>query len=125
MIIFDTLGQLESYVPLYREVAHIISVLDRSLPYKDPDGHYEVKENKKMVYDVKTSITSPKGEEIVIPEGKKAMIIALEGEESVSAGIDAVFTLCEGRFILLGEGTYKRYLSQDATGFVRDVVFYF
>ncbi len=99
MIVYDTLSQLESYLGPFPEIATIISVLDRSLPYGEGAGRYETPEKSDVVYYIDEFLTSAKGFSPEIFDSKRIMEITLDGEEILSIG-GSVFRLSEGSFLL-------------------------
>ncbi|MCR5732860.1 MAG: hypothetical protein K6G51_07985 [Sphaerochaetaceae bacterium] len=124
MIIFDTLSELESYLPALKNLINVITLLDRSIPYKDKAGVYSCPENKDVTYSVDNLLTSSKGVEFTIPEGRKGVIVTLEGEQIVSdLNHEKVFILSEGRFLALSEGTYRRGISVNLPIDIKDVIF--
>ena len=125
-MIFDTLSQLETYVPVVPAMAHVITVMDRSLPYERKDGTYACDEDESVSYQVTSAMSSKGGFEFEVKKGEGALVIALDGEEVVSdMDASSVFILCEGRFLLLGEGRYRRGISTNLPSRFRDVVFTF
>ena len=120
MIIFDTLSQLETYLSSVKLMNHVISIMDRSLPYEAEDGFYE----ESVTYTVSSALTSRNGFPFTVEKGSLCVIIALEGEEIVSS-LDSsmAFVLSEGRFLLLSEGEYKRGVMTTLPGNFRDVRF--
>lgn len=124
MIVFDVLSELESYVPAVPDLKHVITIMDRSLPYEKGTGVYACPESEKVSYRVDSYMTSTKGVELTVEKGTEAVVIALDGEEMVSSAAgDEVFILTEGRFLLLSEGTYKRGTAVNLPSSVKDVVF--
>ena len=111
-MIFDTLSQLETYVPVVPAMAHVITVMDRSLPYERKDGTYACDEDESVTYRVMSAMSSSGGFEFEVKAGEGALIVALDGEEVVS-------------FLLLGEGRYRRGVSISLPADFRDVVFTF
>lgn len=126
MIIFDTLSQLETYLSSVKLMNHVISIMDRSLPYEAEDGFYSCKEEESVTYTVSSALTSRNGFPFTVEKGSLCVIIALEGEEIVSS-LDSsmAFVLSEGRFLLLSEGEYKRGVMTTLPGNFRDVRFSF
>ena len=57
-MIFDTLSQLETYVPVVPAMAHVITVMDRSLPYERKDGTYACDEDESVTYRVMSAMSS-------------------------------------------------------------------
>ena len=126
MTLFDTLGQLETYVPAFPALARIISVMDRSLPYDQEDGTYSCPEDDSVTYLVTSATSSPHGHPFSVKEGTLSMIVALDGEEIVSnLDSSSVFTMIEGRFLILGPGDYKRGVMTNLPAPFRDVRFTF
>ena len=126
MTLFDTLGQLETYIPVFPDMAHVVSVMDRSLPYDNKDGSYKCPECERVGYTVQSALTSTHGFPFTVREGEKALLIALDGQEIVSSlDSKSVFVLCEGRFVLLGPGDWKRGVATDLPSPFRDVIFHF
>ena len=104
-MIFDTLSQLETYVPVVPAMAHVITVMDRSLPYERKDGTYACDEDESVTYRVMSAMSSSGGFEFEVKAGEGALIVALDG--------------------LLGEGRYRRGVSTSLPADFRDVVFTF
>ncbi len=126
MIIFDTLSELENYVPALKDLAHVITLLDRSIPYRDSPGVYNCPEKAEVAYLVDAFMTSPKGYEFTVPEGKTSVLVTLEGEQIVSSlEGDKVFIMAEGRFLALSSGVYRKGLASSLPAAVKDVVFTF
>ncbi len=126
MIIFDTLSELESYLPAVPLLKHVITIMDRSLPYEESVGEYVCKEEAAVTYQVDAFLTSDKGVSFTVSHGKQAVLIALEGEEIVSSeDSQSAFVMSEGRFILLGEGHYKKGMTRSLPEAVKDVIFTF
>ncbi len=109
MIVFDILSELESYVPVFPELATVISVLDRSLPYQEGPGLYETPEKSRVKYLIDEFITSEKGFSDKKARGK-VLEVVLEGEEMISLQ-GSVFCLAEGRFIIYDDMNAKRGVS--------------
>lgn len=109
MIIFDVLSQLESYVPAAPLLKHVITIMDRSLPYKEEPGVYTCKEESSVSYTVEKLELSPGGKEFTVSEGERAVIITLNGDQIVSSSnSETVYKMPEGRFLLLSPGAYKK-----------------
>ncbi len=124
MIIFDTLSELESYVPALKDLVHVITLLDRSIPYRDKPGTYSCPEKNSVTYVVDSFMTGQKGHEFSVEKGKVAVLVTLEGEQIVSLDDGGkVFIMAEGRFIALSEGTYRKGISTSLPSAVKDVVF--
>lgn len=124
MTVFDTLGQLETYLPRFHSLQHVITIMDRSLPYDNPDGDYTCAEDSDVTYMVSTVLTSRAGQPVRVEEGSLALIIALEGQELVSGSrLDEVYVLSQGRFVILGPGEWKRSVMSGDPAPCRDVVF--
>jgi len=124
MIIFDTLSELESYECLVKDLRHVITIMDRSLPYGSSDGVYSCAEKSDVKYAVSTSCTSPKGEGFEAGESGAKAIVTLDGEQIVSSEDgNNVFILSEGRFLLVTEGKWKMSVISDSPRTVRSVVF--
>ena len=125
-MIYDTLSQMESYQTCFRNLAFVISILDRSLPYDKPDGSYVCEENRDVTYVTQSYVTSSKGLPFTVKKGECALLAALDGECLVSTGdSSAVFKVMEGSFILLTEGEYKKGLSANLPSGFREVHFSF
>ena len=125
MIIFDTLSELESYLPALKNLINVITLLDRSIPYRDKAGVYSCPENKDVTYTVETALTSSKGIEFTVPKDKVAVLRTLEGEQIVSTlDHEKVFILSEGRFLALSEGSYRRCVSVNLPVEIKDVTFH-
>lgn len=108
MIVFDTLSFLESYIGPFPEINTIISVMDRSLPYDQLPGRYDTPEKSTVRYIIDECLSSDKGFESGLFEGKRVMEIVLEGEEIVSVA-SSVFRLSEGCFLIYsGDEKVKR-----------------
>ena len=123
-MLIDLLDRLEWYQGMYPRWQAVIDILDRSLPYDDPDGDHIV---DSIHYAVTTYRTSETGKEQVAEENQ--VIVLLEGEELFSLQgkdqvlLSSVFT--EGRFIYVRKG--ERVKSEQAhpqAGMVRKVTFY-
>ena len=99
MIVFDTLDELESYQGAFPEIAVIISVMDRSLPYDESPGHYDTPEKSDVKYIIDENLSSDKGFEAEHHPGARIMEIVLEGSEIVSVS-GSVFRLESGRFLI-------------------------
>ena len=111
MTVFDTLSQLESYQAVFPDIAWIITVMDRSLPYEEGPGRYEVNEKKDIVYHIDEALTSDKGFTAPHYAGKYVMEIVLDGDEIVCLP-GSVFRLSEGRFLIYsGDDDVKRGVS--------------
>lgn len=124
MSIFDVLSELESYVPAVPALRHVITIMDRSLPYEKGTGVYTCPESDKVSYKVDSFLSSDRGIEFTVEPGTEAVVIALDGEEMVSSlSGDQVFILTEGRFLILSAGSYKRGISPNLPASVKDVVF--
>lgn len=126
MTLFDTLGRLESYLPILPRLEHVITVMDRALPYDNPDGSYKCPECDDVSYAVHSALSSDKGIPFEVEAGSHALIVALDGQEVVSS-LDAssVFVMCEGRFVVLGPGSWKRAVAVSLPEAFRDVIFTF
>ena len=117
---------MESYQTCFRNLAFVISILDRSLPYDKPDGSYVCDENKDVTYVTQSYVTSSSGLPFTVKKGECALLAALDGECMVStADSSAVFKVMEGSFILLTEGEYKKGLSANLPSGFREVHFSF
>ncbi len=124
MIIFDTLSELESYLPAVPLLKHVITIMDRSLPYEETVGEYTCKEESKVTYQVDAFLSSDKGISFTVPSGMQKVLIALEGEEIISCeDSSTVLVMSEGRFALLGEGHYKKGMTRSLPEAVKDVIF--
>lgn len=125
MLVFDTLSELESYQGVFPDIAHIITVMDRSFPYEQGPGRYEVPEKKEVKYLIDTAMTSDKGFMAPHYPGKTIMEIILEGEEVLSVE-DSVLKLAPGRFALYsGDSEVKRGVSFSLPVFFKAVRFVF
>ena len=98
-MIFDTLDYLEAYKPVVNHMQTIIDILDRSLPYEEDVGRHVSSEDKDLVYIIDSHLSSSKGFEAELNEGKDVMEIVLEGEEIVSVS-GSVVRLSPGRFLI-------------------------
>ncbi len=110
MIVFDTLDELESYQGAFPEIATIIGVMDRSLPYDQNPGHYDTPEKSDVKYIIDENLSSDKGFEAEHHPCMKVMEIVLEGDEIVSVS-GSVFRMESGRFLIYsGSDDVKRGL---------------
>lgn len=127
MTVFDTLSQLETYLPVFRKLESVITTMDRSLPYEGADGFHKCPEDDSVTYTVTSFLTGRNGFPLNVEKGHRALVIALDGSEMVSSlSSDEVYILIEGRFLILGEGEWKRGQSAGAMPEeCRDVVFTF
>lgn len=123
MIIFDVLDYLESYQLIYPALSQVISVLDRSLPYKQPGGLYTHPECRDMEYRVEELVSGP-GLVYKAKKGFFTLEITLEGVQLISPLDEGgAFNLTIGRFILTDE-SYKRGICQDRAEPIKTVQFY-
>jgi len=124
LIIFDTLSELESYVPALKDLSHVISLLDRSLPYREEPGVHYCPEKRSISYLVDSFMTSTEGYEFTVPENSFAVLVTLDGEQLVSTREnDKVFIMAEGRFLVLSEGVYRKGICSSLPSEVKDAVF--
>jgi len=123
-MLIDLLDRLEWYRGTHPSWQRVIDILDRSLPYDDPDGEHLV---DSVRYRVDTYRTTEEGSEAAAEENR--LLVLLEGEELFSLSengevfLSTVFT--EGRFIYIRK--HERYksgqtYSQENT--VRRVMFF-
>lgn len=102
MILFDTLDELESYLMLHPLMQHVITIMDRSLPYDNPPGAYTCQECDLVSYVVDAFVSGDKGQSLVLAKGQTMVEICLEGEELISSTApEMVFKLSQGRFLLV------------------------
>ncbi|NLZ76665.1 MAG: DUF386 domain-containing protein [Spirochaetales bacterium] len=124
LMLIDLLDRLEWYRDTHPLWQSVIDILDRSLPYDDPDGEHFI---DTVRYQVETYRTTERGSEAVAEENR--LLVLLEGEElfSLSEGeevmLSTVFT--EGLFIYLRKGErYKSRQTYSQEKIVRRVVFF-
>ena len=126
MIIFDTLNELESYLPPIPALKYIITVMDRSLPYEKSMGDYACPEKDEIKYHVDTFLTSKEGFAFTVKEGSLALLVCLDGDEILSStNREDVMVMSEGRFAILSEGVYHRGISTNLPTTIKDVLFTF
>jgi hypothetical protein len=123
LTVFDTLDELETYLPLCPNLMHVITVLDRALPYDQADGVYSVPECKDITYKVETFVTGP-GLETEKRAGVITVEITLKGDQFVSfKEPESVYRLSIGRF-LLSDGGYRRAIAPNLAEEIKTVRFY-
>ena len=123
-MLIDLLDRLEWYRDTHPLWQSVIDILDRSLPYDDPDGEHFI---DTVRYQVETYRTTERGSEAVAEENR--LLVLLEGEELFSLSeseevmLSTVFT--EGLFIYLRKGErYKSRQTYSQEKIVRRVVFF-
>ena len=123
-MLIDLLDRLEWYRGTHPSWQRVIDILDRSLPYDDPDGEHFV---DSVRYQVAAYRTTEEGTVAVAEENR--LLVLLKGEElfSLSEGkevlLSTVFT--EGLFIYLRKGErYKSKQTYSQEKIVRRVVFF-
>ncbi|NLZ68292.1 MAG: hypothetical protein GX903_04745 [Spirochaetales bacterium] len=123
MIVFDILDVLETYAPLHPMMQHVITVLDRSLPYTQEDGLYACPECKELTYKVESFVTSGG----IQYEGRKDCLtleITLSNSQLISFDSpQSVYRLAVGRFIYTDE-PYKRGICINLPERIKTVQFY-
>jgi beta-galactosidase beta subunit len=122
-MLFDVLDKLEWYQKLYPSIETVIDIMDRSLPYDDPDGLHCV---DGISYTVSTYVSAP---DTTIQEAPTdCMHIILEGEEVVAleeGGTPSVVAMATpGRFVLFSKGEhFKNALQNGSPHAVKKVIF--
>jgi beta-galactosidase beta subunit len=122
-MLFDILENLEWYVSLYPSLKRVIGIMDRSLPYQDEAGSYQV---DGISYEV---ISYPGGSDSMIRRADQSQLhCILEGEELLSLEEDespsVVIMATEGRFVILREGEhYKSSMQMANDRNVKKVIF--
>ena len=107
------MDELESYQGAFPEIATIIGVMDRSLPYDQNPGHYDTPEKSDVKYIIDENLSSDKGFEAEHHPGMKVMEIVLEGDEIVSVS-GSVFRMESGRFLIYsGSDDVKKHPHYD------------
>ena len=123
-MVFDILSELESYENSFPEIRNVIDIMDRSLPYEKGEGTYSCPENDRVTYSVNEILTSDKGISFNVEANHSALIITLEGEQVVSSNdVDKVFTLSEGRFLLLNEGVWRIAMTPNLPAQIKYCIF--
>lgn len=112
-MLFDILENLEWYLSLYPSLKRVIGIMDRSLPYRDEPGTYQV---DGISYEV---LSYPGGSDSMIKRANHTqMHCILEGEELLSLEEQelpsVVIMATEGRFVILREGEYYKSSMQMA-----------
>ena len=122
-MLFDILETLEWYVSLYPSLKRVIGIMDRSLPYQDEPGEYQV---DGISYEV---LSYPGGSDSMIKRADHTqMHCILEGEELLSLeendSPSVVIMATEGRFVILREGeSYKSSMQMANDRNVKKVLF--
>lgn len=122
-MLFDILENLEWYLSLYPSLERVIGILDRSLPYQDEPGQYQV---DGISYEV---LSYPGGSYSMIKRADHTQLhCILEGEELFSLEEheqpSVVIMATEGRFIILREGeSYKNSMQMANDRSVKKVIF--
>ena len=125
MTVYDTLSELESYQGAFPQIATIITVMDRSLPYDQEKGRYDTPEKSDVRYIIDEFISSEGGFLPELLEGSRIMEIVLSGDEIISVD-GSVFRMGEGNFLIYeGNADVKRGLSWSTPGPVKAVRFIF
>lgn len=125
MIIFDTLDNLETYLPNIEKIQKIIDILDIGDIYEDKNGDYTYKEDSSVTYTIDSFLTGTKGITGRIQDGKTVIEIVLSGEEIISFDNSSkVFKMAMGRFILTDE-PYKRGVMTNLPEIIKTVRFSF
>ena len=125
MTVYDTLSELESYQGAFPQIATIITVMDRSLPYDQGKGSYDTPEKSDVRYIIDEFISSQNGFHPELLDGSLVMEIALSGDEIVSVD-GSVFRLGEGSFLIYeGGADVKRGVMWSIPGPVKAVRFIF
>ena len=122
-MLFDILENLEWYVGLYPSLERVIGIMDRSLPYRDEPGSYQV---DGVSYEV---LSYPGGSDSMVKRANHTQLhCVLEGEELLSLeenGLPSVVIMAtEGRFVILREGeSYKNSMQMANDRDVKKVIF--
>ena len=122
-MLFDILENLEWYVGLYPSLERVIGIMDRSLPYRDEPGSYQV---DGVSYEV---LSYPGGRDSMVKRANHTQLhCVLEGEELLSLeenGLPSVVIMAtEGRFVILREGeSYKNSMQMANDRNVKKVIF--
>ncbi|HKM06321.1 MAG TPA: hypothetical protein VJ869_04970 [Sphaerochaeta sp.] len=122
-MLFDILENLEWYVSLYPSLQRVIGIMDRSLPYQDEPGTYQI---DGVSYEV---LSYPGGSDSMIKRADHTqMHCILEGEELLSLEENdlpsVVIMATEGRFVVLREGeSYKSSMQMANDRNVKKVIF--
>ncbi len=122
-MLFDILENLEWYVGLYPSLERVIGIMDRSLPYRDEPGSYQV---DGVSYEV---LSYPGGSDSMVKRANHTQLhCVLEGEELLSLeenGLPSVVIMAtEGRFVILREGeSYKNSMQMANDRNVKKVIF--
>ncbi len=126
MIIFDTLDNLELYQKVSSKFIHVITVMDRSLPYDQGLGKYKCPEDESVSYEINVYPTKDRGYVEMPWEKEFSVEIILEGEAITSVGDGNVFVMSPGRFLLIcGEDGVKRGMTRNIDKSVKSVIFRF
>lgn len=126
MIVFDTLDNLELYLGISDKIGHVITVMDRSLPYDQGVGKYKCPENEDVSYEIETYPTTNTGRREMPNEKRFSMEIVLEGEAVTGIRGESVFVMAPGRFLLLcDEDDVKRGMTRNIDKSVKSVIFRF
>ena len=122
-MLFDILENLEWYVSLYPSLKKVIGIMDRSIPYQDEIGVYQV---DGISYEV---LSYPGGSDSMITRADATQLhCILEGEELLSLeeheNPSVVIMATEGRFVILREGeSYKCSMQMANDRSVKKVIF--
>lgn len=122
-MLFDILENLEWYVGLYPSLEKVIGIMDRSFPYQDEPGSYQV---DGISYEV---LSYPGGGDSTIQRAEYTQLhCILEGEELLSLEEDGlpsvVIMATEGRFVILRKGEfYKNSMQMANDRNVKKVIF--
>lgn len=125
MIIFDTLDNIELYLKISDKFIHVITVMDRSLPYDQGVGKYKCPECEEVAYEISAYPTTDKGRVEIPSEKEFSLEIVLEGEAVTSINGN-VFVMSPGRFLLSSnEKDIKRGITRNIDKSVKSVIFRF
>lgn len=122
-MLFDILENLEWYLGLYPSLKRVIGIMDRSLPYNEEPGTYQV---DGISYEV---LSYPGGSDSMVKRADHTQLhCILEGEELLSLEENdlpsVVIMASEGRFIILREGeSYKSSMQMANDRDVKKVIF--
>ncbi len=122
-MLFDILENLEWYVSLYPSLERVIGIMDRSLPYQDEPGSYQV---DGVSYEV---LSYPGRSDSMVKRANHTQLhCILEGEELLSLEENevpsVVIMATEGRFVILREGeSYKNSMQMANDRNVKKVIF--
>ncbi|MDT4762808.1 hypothetical protein [Sphaerochaeta sp. PS] len=122
-MVFDILENLEWYLSLYPSLQKVISIMDRSLPYKDGPGVHQC---DGITYEV---LSYPSGSDSSIRQAERTQLhCILEGEELISLEENevpsVVLMATEGRFVVLRKGEfYKTSMQMANDKLVKKVIF--